>query len=795
MNTQVGKSVGIALLLAAGLLAVLFAFGIFSPKGAGADVKLDPKVEYDLSTHIPDSMDVTLEVVFQVDADVTSDGRNVVITLPDSIDGDDDFDADIADGWDISVTQNGDEVGLVTTTLSTGGSGQGKIVTIATPTAEGAKVLLANTRTVLTIENLEISSSAVATTAEDLRVQQPLAQTASEAVGNLIKITFGSSVTAGTVNVSPKTAGADDVTLTLTFTADTASEEAAVLETDGSAISSITPGTDVITIVVTGIDLPTAEPVTTGSPPATTTPPFVAINNASDEAESVIVNAGTNTITVSGFGAADEDGPFEVEIEFEGLTNRGSATKIVAEFKHGDMAEPLEDVDYVTKASDVAINDLTLDPRDAGAEGATMTFNFVPQVDDDEAIVITLAAGYEYVAPDEDDEDAEHISVYQMDDDVKVDLDFTSDNDPVSIRIMGNDDDDDGGVGLDRDLDEIFVSIPNLTNTDAVGTVSGAATIQQGNFAPQPADVRQTGVQVSTTTAGAAAQVKISTIAEEAIRPGEDINVKLPGFILPDSIDKDQILFDGGGTADDGSDGFYGLPGSVTVGKDAVTLVIPISYPNGDRVKAGVVKGNVFTITFKLGAGLKNQTVKRGDRGIGASVSTITETNTDVTSKVASGAASRGETHTFSVVGLKAGSATIYLRVGDCIDVMDDCSEDNDFRIGYGLQEDGKVEVERRVTSTLFRANDGPGPTELNAAGTALIGTNVIYSVDGTGVLSDAHGRFTITPTVEVAPDSIKQGGLLELEVSDWYYGDIEGLEVGGVEVNGDVEGRRSRAF
>ena len=31
MNTQVGRSVGIALLMAAGLLAVLFAFGVFAP--------------------------------------------------------------------------------------------------------------------------------------------------------------------------------------------------------------------------------------------------------------------------------------------------------------------------------------------------------------------------------------------------------------------------------------------------------------------------------------------------------------------------------------------------------------------------------------------------------------------------------------------------------------------------------------------------------------------------------------------------------------------------------------------
>ena len=37
MKTQVGKSVGIALLLAAGLLAALFAMGVFSASSVGAD--------------------------------------------------------------------------------------------------------------------------------------------------------------------------------------------------------------------------------------------------------------------------------------------------------------------------------------------------------------------------------------------------------------------------------------------------------------------------------------------------------------------------------------------------------------------------------------------------------------------------------------------------------------------------------------------------------------------------------------------------------------------------------------
>ena len=104
------------------------------------------------------------------------------------------------------------------------------------------------------------------------------------------------------------------------------------------------------------------------------------------------------------------------------------------------------------------------------------------------------------------------------------------------------------------------------------------------------------------------------------------------------------------------------------------------------------------------------------------------------------------------------------------------------------MQADGSVAVERRVTS-LFEANDvmatitrTGGPREL--VGKALVGTNIIYSVDGTGVLSDAHGRLAINPTVELGTESIKQGGLLELEISDWYYGTITQVEVGGVLVN-----------
>ena len=123
--------------------------------------------------------------------------------------------------------------------------------------------------------------------------------------------------------------------------------------------------------------------------------------------------------------------------------------------------------------------------------------------------------------------------------------------------------------------------------------------------------------------------------------------------------------------------------------------------------------------------------------------------------------------------------------------------EDDDFRIGGDLQADGKVTVQRRVTSSLFEADEnGNGPRE--PVGTSTIklqGTNIIYSVDGTGTPSDASGRLSMEPTVDLGTQSLKQGGLLELDISDWYYGIITGIEVGGVPVEDQLAGRRSRGL
>ena len=93
MNSMIGKSTGIALLMAAALLAALFAMGVFSPAGVGATVTSSdtskPKVT--LSSYAPAATGVTLTAVFQVSAggDTTDDDDHITITLADGFVQDD----------------------------------------------------------------------------------------------------------------------------------------------------------------------------------------------------------------------------------------------------------------------------------------------------------------------------------------------------------------------------------------------------------------------------------------------------------------------------------------------------------------------------------------------------------------------------------------------------------------------------------------------------------------------------------------------------------------------------------
>ena len=811
--------------MAAGLLAVLFAFGVFAPMGAEAGVKGDPGVNVKITkdgveTRKPDTTGATIEVTFELSDPVDGAEGNsphfddVTINFSALIPEEFTFDAD-----DIKVTQSGRNVGKFVvrgaTNITTAADLQ---ITYGASTSaddnngpfngsedSGNGIVRANS--LVTVTMTEVTLGAASETGHNVVVTQTASsQTETVAIGPTIT---SSSITLSDYSASSADDDADDTT----NMADDAGENVTmtIKLTPDTANGGPNPDVNVVITLPEGDAFDLFEDV--ASPGDLGAMVSVSPTSVNDVVAEVATG---DTITLDNFDANEE-----ITITITGFTNPTTSTMYTVKLKQGNVAgdDGVSLPVHVTSESEIEVKEFDISEIDAGTEDVTLSFNFKAVIggDDDPPIVIDLHDDFvlggedDYVlgteaTEEEDDEDATpgDFILYQMDGEDRVYVygelssDDTDRND-VSITLRETTDVEKWDTAT-KARGTVYVEVRGLTNPTMVARSITLVTITQGNFGSVSYSARLTGTEVSSNVAGSPVRLSISTEATADIPPGDDIEVNLKGFVVPESIAAHQILINGGDTVPGYSgEPFYGNPVAVAISKTKVTLTIPVSNPDGSRVAAdrGIQEGGIYTITFKLGAGIKNPNVKAGDRSPSASGQTTGADNTAVLSKVSSASGSRGDLVTFSVVGLKSGSATIYLMQGGCIDVEDDCvdvdndgdPQDDDFRIGGGLQVDGKVEVERRVTSSLFQANmGGEGPSELNAKGDGLLGTNVIYSVDGTGVLSDINGRFTMLPTVEVAPDSIKQGGLLELEISDWYYGPITQVEVGGVLVTEDVD-------
>ena len=204
MNSLVGKSTGIALLLAAGLLAALFAMGVFSASGVGAHSgtencptdnhhtdDADPPVQCQTTGHtaihtgiirnasatvsnsLPAQLGVTLEVSFQV-ALSSADGGGDVVVVSDNF-------AKAATST-ATVTQGGVQLQQVTGTA-------GNTITISTYT---------------TTHPIKIAYSSVTTPAID---DDSLTITQDDETAQQASIDAGISVAGGDVSLSSNTAG------------------------------------------------------------------------------------------------------------------------------------------------------------------------------------------------------------------------------------------------------------------------------------------------------------------------------------------------------------------------------------------------------------------------------------------------------------------------------------------------------------------------------------------------------------------------------------------------------------
>ena len=285
-------------------------------------------------------------------------------------------------------------------------------------------------------------------------------------------------------------------------------------------------------------------------------------------------------------------------------------------------------------------------------------------------------------------------------------------------------------------------------------TVGGSTTV---TVAVEPV-VPVAQVEPSTFKAGADVTITINATAGNDIRGGRDIEVTLEDFGIPSDIADDDVILDGKGS-------YYGNPADVSVSGDTITITLPTRVPGTNDLAE--ISGD-YSVYFKSSAGLTSPT-SAGEKDITVSDSDpVDETATVTINKTVSVKptfVTRGGDATVTAKGLRDGTTTVYLMDGD----------DRGKVLGSGTADDGVVEIDIDTSGTALDA-------DATADGKKDVGTNTLSVVDAN---NDEVGTtmLGVKPTVKLTSDSAKRSTSLEISVSDWYYGDIERVTVGGIEV------------
>jgi hypothetical protein len=777
MNTQVGKSAGIALLLAAALLAALFAMGVFAPAGVDAAVKAQPGIMVKITdadgnmTKKPGAENVTVKVTFEINDDVDganiSGGTNDDVTVKFGVQNDSLFDSSPALNADkVRVEQDGKKVGKfvirpdgddsaliqITYPQNTGGffSGTGnngygivkkdKPVTV---TISGMTLGLLGERNVEVGQGASTQTKAVMLSPSVIDAEVEL-ESIDDAMGD-------------------HQSGAN-VTMTLTFTVDTAGASAAASETDVM------------------IDLPSEYDLDTDGAGSDTGGTVSSVNGATKGA---VTNS---TINVHGFGENKE-----VTVTITGLRNPANSQALAIKFKYGEATVPDRIVPlYITKIDELAATG-TLLPAYAKSPDSTMEFRFGSVVDlstppydgatGKSEIVIEVDDGFSGLS-------AENVSVMQRQDrnGDPVDVGGNIKVDGNTITIMHDDASDAKNVmkTMGRNVGEVMVKITGLTNPSEDGNWQ-ALTVKQDGFSPlmylidiakAPEEPR---VVLSSNKADAAVTLEIGSMVggTREIKGGEDIVVTLAGFQIPGSIDENSVIIDG-----DGAEEFYGNPASVAVSGSKITLSLPTRIAATGAVIDPVK--NYYKITFKLSAGIKNPnsagtktvTVQDDDPAVDGKHH---EMKVAIVSHVSAKPVwvSRGDAIAVTGKGINsAGTVTLHLYEGekDAADLMGS-DLTGSMVLGSASMDGGTAVVEFDATSSSLMAKATKATDTLSAGA-----TNTIVMVDAGGNVI-GHTNVGIKPTVKLDVTDVRRSGKMSVSVSDWYYGDIHSIKVNGINV------------
>ena len=337
MNTRLGKSFGLAFVVAVGILALMFALGTFNAQNAGAAVKSNPAPTATLldadgdEVTMPGEDEVSLIVTFQINDDIdgapTADQADddVTITVPATISViGTDFDVD-----NITVTQNGDPVGKVVDPIATA---QQIVITVAD---EGDDPVVRDETVTVTISDLTLADDAISADLTIAQTGQTTAQTASLAIYDPDNALSGLSATLSNTEVE-----AEDVTLTLEFTTpeDATEGGATVVITlpkeydvfdDGSQRSQITVTSSAdgaaATLVSDDTADATAEAIAAGDPGDTITLASADIDPDTDYTVTVGATAISDGTPTAGFTNPESAGTFTVKFRQGNVIPAGEA--------------------------------------------------------------------------------------------------------------------------------------------------------------------------------------------------------------------------------------------------------------------------------------------------------------------------------------------------------------------------------------------------------------------------------------------------------------------------------------
>ncbi len=291
----------------------------------------------------------------------------------------------------------------------------------------------------------------------------------------------------------------------------------------------------------------------------------------------------------------------------------------------------------------------------------------------------------------------------------------------------------------------------------AGASVGGDATVTVVPVGTTPEEPDM--VELSSYKAGADVSITISAMADESIRGGTDIEVTLEDFGIPSSIDDSDVILDGGAGS------YYGNPEDVSVSGSTITLTLPTRV-TGTNEEA-VISGS-YSIRFKSSAGLSNPT-SAGDKDITVSdedddneTSTVTIVQT---ASVKPTFVTRGGDATVTAKGLRDGTTTVYLVDED---------GDRGAALGSGTADDGVVEIVID-TSDLEAGATRDGDSD--------VGENTLRVIDSNDGRVSGDFMVGIKPTVKLGSATAKRSADLEISVSDWYYGDINGVTIAGISV------------